>query len=277
MAIVLSEFLAQKPEPTPYLIGRGILPIRGKMVLGGAPKANKSFVALNLAMALVRGMPVFDARYKSGAPVMPVTKPCRILYVEQELGEVGLYERLGKLVAEPAGLDFFIKTRDTALRFDTPEGRDVISGEVESTKPDVVIFDPLAKFHLSDENSAQEMSAVMRASDHLIEKFGCAVIIIHHIGKPNAENPRRGGDRLRGSSAVFADIDTLMEVERKSTESVMEPILQLTFELRRGEPLPSLYVKRMRDGRVIYMGEEYMWGSAAEGDGFKSNKRFAKL
>jgi RecA-family ATPase len=264
VSIRLDDFLKIEAEKVPFIVGRGVLPKKGKLILGGQPKANKSFVVLNMALAIARGKPLFNGFYKNGTPVLPVTHPYRVQYLEMELGQDGLQTRLRGLVGEEdaSPLDIFVKTRDTAMRLDTPEGEEFIKREVAEGKPDVLIIDPLAKFHVQDENSAQEMSYVIRKIDHLVEDFNCSVIVVHHLKKPNTENPARGGDRLRGSSAIFADVDTLMEVERLSNETVKEPILKVTFELRRGEPLEPLFLKRLKSGGVMWMGEDFIWGGS---------------
>jgi RecA-family ATPase len=270
----LSDFLAKEYKPEAHIIGRGILPVKGKCIVAGSPKSNKSFLMLNVALDLCRGRRLFDASYKTGAPVFPVSKPWRVLYLEMELGEQGLLERLkgsnnraGLTTGLTAdGLEFYIQTRDTAMRLDTKEGRDFIQQVVKTVKPDVTIFDPLAKFHLADENSSQETGALMRVVDHLIEDHGTAAIIVHHIGKqdPDPAKQKRGGDRLRGSSALFADTDTLLEVTRLSSEHTTEPILKLSFELRRGEPIEDIFLQRKRDGSVVCMGEGFTFGGTAE-------------
>jgi hypothetical protein len=149
------------------------------------------------------------------------------------------------------------------MRLDTPEGRDYIGQILKSIKPDVVVADPLSKFNLSDENSSQEMGAIMRAIDHYVEDYGSAWMIVHHIGKqdPDPSKQKRGGDRLRGSSAIFADVDTLLEVSRLSSEHSPEPVLKLSFELRRGEPIEDLFVRRARDGTVSWLGEGFSFES----------------
>ena len=264
MAETLEQLLTRPVPAIPYIIGRGVLPVRGKMVIGGPPKANKSFIVLNMALNLVRGENIFGATFMNKTPVMPVKRKWRVLYFEQEMGELGLQERfrgkdstIGGLItpAQSAGLELFLKSRDMSLRLDTDEGRKFIYHEVDTIKPDVVIFDPLAKFHLSDENSAQQMGAIMRAGDRLIENYGCAVVYIHHTGKENMEFPKRGGDRLRGSSAIFADCDTFIDVARKSSPHAKEPVLRLEFELRRGEPMDPVSVRRRRNGVCEYLGE----------------------
>src|SRR5215472_4459339 len=179
------------PE-VPYIIGNGVFPVGGKIILGGAPKANKSYIALNMALDLARGRDVFGATARNGKPLLPVRKRYRVLYMEQEIGEQGLQERLrGKDPDHPGimtgedirDLEFFIKNRDTAFRADEVPGREAIYKEIDSVKPDVVFLDPMAKFHLADENSAMEMSAICRVADHIIQDCGASVCWIHHAGK----------------------------------------------------------------------------------------------
>src|SRR5580692_1329323 len=121
-------------KPGAHVIGRGILPCGGKLFMAGSPKTNKSFIMLNLMLDLARGRRLFDATYASGAPVLPVPQARRVLYLEMEMGEQGLLERLRGTEGHPGlasgisaeGLPLFIQPRDTAMRLDTPEGRDYI-------------------------------------------------------------------------------------------------------------------------------------------------------
>lgn len=257
MAKLLYEFLQEQSNPRPFLIGRGLLPVSGKVVLGGAPKANKSFIALNMGISLAKGEPIFKAMDSKGQPILPVSKKCRVLYFEQEIGEGGLRNRLNGILGgelDPA-VEFFIKSRDMQMRLDTEDGRKLITKEVDEVRPDVIIFDPLAKFHLLDENSAQHMGAIMRAGDKLIEAFGTSIIYIHHTAKesPDPEMARRGGSRLRGSSAVFADVDTLILVDRQGASNAKEPVIKLEFEIRQDEPLDNIYVRRTKSGVCEYL------------------------
>lgn len=265
----VSAFLEKEFPVQPYHIGRGILPHQSKMVIGGSPKANKSWIAMNMAIDLALGRDLFGAYYKNGTPVFPVVRACRVLYIEQEIGDLGLQQRLKGVDGKPGLLtgastklmEFLIKTRDTEMRLDKDTGRDLLYNEVKSVKPDVVILDPMAKFHLLDENSSQEMAVVGRVGDHFIEDTGCSVVWVHHASKPPSsamENPRTGGDRLRGSSAIFADVDTVMLVDLKSSEKAVEPVISLDFILRRGTPVGQIYVRRLKDGK-IHFDPDLVW------------------
>lgn len=283
MVQILSEFLKNEYKPGAHIIGRGVLPCGGKLILSGMPKANKSWVALAMILDIVRGRDVFGARYRSGKALLPIQKPWRVLYLEQELGEQGLLERLrGKDEGHPGlctnltpdGLQMYIQPKDTAMRLDTPDGRNYISEIVKDVRPDLTVMDPFAKFNLSKENDAQEMGAVLRVADHLIQDYGTAVMFIHHVSKPSEESPRRGLDRLRGSSAIGADVDTMIEVNRRSPDATIEPILELTFELRRGEPIERMFVQRLKDGTVEWMGDDYVYG---ESTASKRDSSFPKV
>lgn len=278
----LSDFLKKEYKPGAHIIGRGILPCQGRMILGGTPKSNKSYLMLNMLLDLARGRDLFGAEYKSGRPVFPVNKSWRVLYLEMELGEQGLLERLRGTEGRAGlttgltteGLPFYIQTRDTAMRLDTPEGRDFISQVVGAVRPDLTVFDPFAKFNLGDENDVQEMGMVLRVADHLTEDFGTATAFIHHIGKqdPDPNKQKRGGDRLRGSSAIFADVDTFLEVNRLSSEHTAEPVLKLSFELRRGEPIEDIFVRRLRDGTVQWLGQDFSFETPKKEENWPKGK-----
>lgn len=276
MADLLYDFLAQDFPHQECLIGRGVLPRAGRCVIGGEPKSNKSWIALEMALAMTQGRNVFNATYKSGTPVLPTGKRFKVLYIEQEIGGPELQKRLRGLMANEnaLGIDLYVKSKDMSMRLDTQEGHEAIAREVEQVRPDCVILDPLSKFHLSGENSSQEMGAVLRVGQIITVDYNTALIYIHHTSKPNPENPRRGGDRLRGSSAIFADVDTCCIVERKSSPDSKEPVLELDFEMRCGEPLEKVYVQRKLDGRVVYLGEEYRWlGDRAQMTGEAGKRR----
>lgn len=262
MAEVLSDFIARPLPKTPHQIGRGIMPVKSLVVIGGEPKANKSYVVLNMLLDLARGRNIFGGKYPDGSPVMPVSKPYRVLYIEQEIGEEGLKERLLPMLGGeiPLGLDFYIKSRDMAMRLDTPEGRLAIETQIQSCRPDIIVFDPLAEFQLINENSAQEMGMTVRVLKRLIEQYGVTIVLVHHVGKPGFEDPRTGGNKLRGSSALFGAVDTFIGVSRKSESSHPSPTLELEFELRRGKPLQNICIRREESGLVTFLGDKWTAG-----------------
>jgi hypothetical protein len=256
------------------------MPVKSLVCIGGEPKANKSYVVLNMCLDLARGRDIFGGKYHDGSPAMPVAKPYRVLYIEQEIGEEGLKERLLPMLSGevPYGLDFYIKSRDMTMRLDTPEGRLAIEQQIVMCKPDIVVFDPLAEFQLINENSAQEMGMTVRVLKRWIESYGISIILVHHVGKPGFEDPRTGGNKLRGSSALFGAVDTFIGVSRKSESSHPAPTLELEFELRRGKPLQNFTIRREESGLVTFLGDKWTAGlvQATHNDGAETAPRAAR-
>lgn len=270
MAELYADFMNREAEHRTHIIGRGILPVKGKLVIYGDPKTNKSFIAMNIALNLARGEHIFNALHDNKVPLMPVSKRYRVLYIEQEIGEIALRDRFRQMADNTEGVELFIKTRDMTMRLDTDKGRQILHSELDQVKPDALILDPLTKFHLSDENSAQQMSAVLRVADHWIEDFGLSLIYVHHTSKPSEE--RTGAHRIRGSSALFGDADALIGVERLSAGHQKEPTLKLEFELRQAAPLDPIYVKRLVSGLIEYRGDNFHWGRPP-----KSQEQYADI
>jgi RecA-family ATPase len=253
----LFDFLNEKIKQPPSIIGRGVLPVQSKMVIGGRPKQGKSFFAINIALDLSRGRPLFGAKFPGGQDVFPVHQKHRVLYIEKEIGRYSLKERLlhmtqGMTIPE---IEFFLIPRSSEIRLDKGANRDIVEAEIAALQPKVVILDPFSKFHGNDENSAQEMGTIMRVMDTWMERYGCSFIIVHHIGHQDPKFERKGGDALRGSTAIYGDIDTVILHKRMSAEHIVEPTVKLEFEIRHGEPLEPLMFRRRSSGIYEYLGD----------------------
>jgi hypothetical protein len=89
-----------------------------------------------------------------------------------------------------------------------------------------------------DENSTRDMGRVVAALDSLVEAYGVAILLVHHTGKPR-EAERAGGERLRGSSALFGAVDSVLLLDKVDAEH-----LRLTLELRHGPELEPRTLRR---------------------------------
>lgn len=72
---------------------------------------------------------------------------------------------------------------------------------VVGQSPVLIVIDTLGRNAPgSDENSQRDMSKVVAACDYLMERFDCAVLLLHHT--------RRGDPEIRGSSVLTGAVDT---------------------------------------------------------------------
>jgi hypothetical protein len=127
---------------------------------------------------------------------------------------------------------------DRQAPLDTPEGQTRIRQLLAQHRPDLLIIDPLARFMTGDENRAQDMNQVVRFLDELIQTLHLTVVLVHHTGKTTATE-REGGQRLRGSSVLFAAADTVLMLDRIHGDHV------LGFQLRHAaDPAPLTLTPR---------------------------------
>jgi hypothetical protein len=221
--------LAKSFPDVPAIIGGGVLPQHGLGVLGGPPKVGKSSAVLNAVLRRTTGQPWL------GFP----TAPGRTLYVQAEIPERELQTRL-RLMLQDLGdtlpTDRLFTVTHRGLRLDRSEGLRECRRLVQEARPDWLVIDPLARFFSGDENSAREVGRLVAALDDLIESYRIAVELVHHTGKPSKDDGREGGQRLRGSSALFAAADTVLVLDKADAG-----LFRLSFELRHGkEPEPML-------------------------------------
>ncbi len=78
--------------------------------------------------------------------------------------------------------------------------------------PQVVVVDTLALAASgADENDAGELGVVLAVLGKLRERYGCAFVLLHHLGKDAGKAPMH---RVRGSSALVAAADTVVHLSR---------------------------------------------------------------
>ncbi|MFZ4621876.1 MAG: AAA family ATPase [Bacteroidota bacterium] len=201
------------PSPTPEdIIGGGILTKKGLLTISGKQKVGKSFLVMNLAMALIDGrqFACFDIRQRS-----------KVLIFSAEGGYYSNRDRIRRIArdVDPQLMDNLHFCFDTRIKIDDDQDYEKIKGYISKYKPDVVIIDPLVKFHSSDENSAQGMSQVMSRIRSIIEDHSISVILTHHDGKGEHSG-------LRGSSTIAGEYDSYMQLHNAAEGHRIE------FELR---------------------------------------------
>jgi AAA domain len=233
-----ADLIARDFPEEPALVDGGLIVPRSLLITAGPPKRGKSLLVLNREIRRALGLPFLGLR----------TTPGRALYIQAEIPEPQLKSRFVKMLPE-AGLDGGpvdaeqlrgrIKTvTRRGLFVDEPAGYDAVRRLIEESEPDLLSLDPLARFVSGEENSARDMGRLVASLDRLIQEYRIAVELVHHTGKPAQGDPRQGGHRLRGSSALFGAADAVVILDRTAEAWT------LSFELRHAEEPAPMTLQR---------------------------------
>ena len=177
---------------------KGVLPYEGLAALYGPSASGKSFLAIDLCVALAEGQTWFGLR----------TTQSTLIYVALE-GESGFKNRVAAWELEnnrtlPSTLFLIMQPFQITNQID-------VDCFVNSVPYDsVVVVDTLNRAApTSDENSSKEMGEILQACKRLQGQIGGLVVLVHHTGKDTTKG-------ARGHSSFFAALDGAIEVERSS-------------------------------------------------------------
>jgi hypothetical protein len=188
-------------------------------IVGGEPKTCKSFLALDIAVAVASGAPCLRR--------FPVVRTGRVLLfaAEDALGVVR--HRLDGICAaagvELAALNLDVITAPT-LRIDTDDDQQRLADTVDALRPVLLVLDPFVRLHRVDENVCSEVAPLLAYLRDLQRRFALAIVVVHHARK--GAGRARAGQALRGSSEFHAWLDSALYLRRTDDE------LTLTIEHR---------------------------------------------
>ena len=216
-------------------------------IVGGEPKCCKSFLALDLAVAVASGMPCLRR--------FSVSRAGRVLLFAAE-DALHIVRRRLEGIASAAGvaladLDIQVIT-SPVLRLDLDADRRNLADTVARLQPRLLILDPFVRLPRIDENASGEVAPLLAFLRELQRRHGMAVLVVHHARKGGSGV--RAGQALRGSSEFHAWGDSNLYLRRDgddislSIEHRAAPSPRpLTIELaQRGDAL-ALEVADRRD------------------------------
>ena len=178
-----------------------IIPAKRSVALYAAGKTGKSLLVLDFVAAAASGRPILG-----GAPL---DTPINVLYVDQEMTQPDLQERLHSL-----GYDQDKGTLETLaqhlhyyqlypwLPLDTRPGGQELLDEALNVGAQLVVIDTLIRTVEGEENSADTIKNFNRYTAMRLKEHGIALLRIDHAGK----DLTRG---QRGTSAKRDDVDVV--------------------------------------------------------------------
>ena len=176
-------------------------------IIGGEPKCGKTFLALDLAVAVATGAPCLRH--------FPTRRTGAVLLYAAEDSSVILRQRL-QGIAAAAGVDFESLNIHIicvpALRLDRADHQRALRATVARLRPALLSLDPFVRLHAIDENAVGEVAPLLAYLRTLQREFHTSVVLAHHARK--GAGHERGGQALRGSSDLHAWGDSNLYLRR---------------------------------------------------------------
>ena len=204
--------LAEAPEQRRWLV-EALWSEEAVGIIGGEPKCCKSFLALDLAVAVAAGTPCLR-RFAVARPGRVLLYPAEdALHVVRRRLE-GICAAAGTALAE---LDVQVITAPS-LRLDLDTDRTRLEEAVARLKPRLLVLDPFVRLHRIDENVSGEVAPLLAFLRELQRRHAVAVAVVHHARKGAAAI--RAGQALRGSSEFHAWGDSNLYLRRDADDRI---------------------------------------------------------
>jgi archaellum biogenesis ATPase FlaH len=187
-----------------------LIPVGGAAVIGGDSGLGKSWLVLQLAIAVAAGKPwlgQFQTRQGS------------VLIVDEEDAIPLIKRRLDKLAPTHAGLALETLPISFAvgqgLNLSDADSVSQLDKTIRECGAQVLILDSLVRVHRASENSASEMSGVFAKLKRLLATHpGLTIVFTHHSRKFNLMNTGDVANNLRGSGDIRAFVDTHLALRK---------------------------------------------------------------
>jgi hypothetical protein len=230
--------LADRPEQQRWLVD-GLWSEEAVGIIGGEPKCGKSFLALDLAVAIAAGIPCLRR--------FAVSRPGRVLLYPAEDALHIVRHRLEGICAAAsvslANLDVQVITAPS-LRLDLEEDRARLDETVARLTPRLLILDPFVRLHRIDENVSGDVAPLLAFLRELQRRHAIAVAVVHHAKKGAAAI--RAGQALRGSSEFHAWGDSNLYLRRDSNDRIV-----LTVEHRAAAAMPGVTLELLQRDNAL--------------------------
>ena len=221
----------------PEWVLEGLIERGDQWVLAGSPKAGKSLMAAQIALAVSEGGTFLN---------WTCSRPLKTLYMDLELKDRAFWQRTLSMYR---GNEAAMLRNSNFLRcgdFRTIDVLDVVQRKkmadmIAAVQPDFIVWDVLARMHSGEENDNGVMKAVM-ISIRMVSG-SAAHIVVHHARKPapGTEGVNLGALSLRGASAIHGEADGVMSLAVRDGQGAR---FSLKFSTRNVEEPDEMLLSR---------------------------------
>ena len=277
----LRDAFTTQPPPLDFVLPGMIAGTVGALVAQGG--AGKSWIALELAMAVAGGPDLLEMGIEATGPV---------LYLPAEDPELALRHRL--FAAAPqfdaAAKEQLARTLEIiplmgrAVDLMTPAWAAAVERMAEGKR--LVVIDTLRRFHSGDENSAGDMAKLLGVMERLCASTGASMLFLHHTAKGAALNGAGDQQQASRGSSVLVDnvrggqfnLSGMTEAEARTYG--VDPgdrrqfVRLVQAKANFGAPIPEMWFRRADGGILLPAGIERLDdGGRQDGQGGNAQAR----
>ncbi len=218
-------------DPSSRWLIEGLWSHQAVGIIGGLPKAGKSWLGLDIAVSVASGtacLTHFEVSRKG--PVLVYLAEDHEADVRDRIEQLCAHRRLA-LDSLPLHL-----LGVPCLRLDVEDHAERLEATVAALQPRLLLLDPLVRMHRGDENSSSDISRLLGFLRELNRRHDLSIVLVHHMSKKSRASL---GQALRGSGDLHAWVDSACYLLPKANEQ-----LQLTIE-HRAAPAPTPKLLRL--------------------------------
>lgn len=203
-------YATKKP---PEWVINDFIPVGLTFMAGPPKKAYKS------TMTLIKACLCAQWGTKAFPPWMHATMfgPSMLFSYEADDGEI-LWTIEDGLQVKPKEGYLFVTIDPWEFQLDVPGVIDRILQYLDAKKPRLIIMDPFRNMWSGDENDSGAVINCLGPIRKWAKDHGAAVIVVHHINKPNENVVAGSMYSMRGSSAIPGLADGIVVVEATKNE-----------------------------------------------------------
>lgn len=183
---------------------RGLIPREGVVIMCADAGIGKTTLICQMTVCLSRGINFLNFAVDSAVPTLTVAaEGSRLAFRNRFMATCRA------LRVSTEGLAWYVQPDKMT---DYMIGSAKLDRMIARSGAKLVVLDTIGYFHKGDENDANDWKRhVMRPLRGLISKYGCSFVLVHHHSK-GAD--RHGWQKGRGTTAMFADCDVWMRLEK---------------------------------------------------------------
>lgn len=230
------DLVGTQARARPVQLVEGVLHKGAKMMLGGGSKSFKTWVLLQMAICVAKGLPFWRRRTAAG----------RVLFVNFEL-EVWAFEERAREICKALGVSWddpelranLVTWHLRGYAADLSALVPQFLAQTVGAKFDLLILDPIYKcLGDRDENDNGDVAGLLNEIEALAVQSEAAVGFGHHFSKGN-QAAKEARDRVSGAGSWVRDPDAVLTL----TPHKEENCFTVDFVLRNFKPHPAVVVE----------------------------------